>query len=198
MIMSRIPNNMRASVLTQAKTIELQERPVPQPDADEVLIRVASVGVCGSDVHFYEEGRLGDWVVTDPLVLGHEASGEIVAVGSDISSYRVGQRVSIEPQCSYPTSIESCRGEYNLDLNMLFYGVLSVAAALHDYVTIQLHFVYEIPDSMTNDAAALLDPLFVAIAAVCYAELSPAKCLFITGAVPIGFITPQVPRAFSV
>jgi len=196
--MSRIPSNMRASVLTQAKTIELQERPVPQPDADEVLIRVASVGVCGSDVHFYEEGRLGDWVVTDPLVLGHEASGVIVAVGSDISSDRVGQRVSIEPQRPDPTSVESRRGEYNLDPNMIFYAVPGVDGAFQEYVTIQSHFAYAIPDSVSDDAAALLEPLSVAIAAARKAHLAPAQRVFIAGAGPIGLITSQVARAFGV
>src|SRR5690625_3604491 len=71
--MSGIPETMRASVLLGARNLEVQQRPVPQPAADEVLIRVTSVGVCGSDVHFYEDGRLGDWLVKEPLVLGHES-----------------------------------------------------------------------------------------------------------------------------
>ena len=76
----------------------LEERATPQPAADEVLVRIHSVGVCGSDVHYYEEGRIADFVVETPLILGHECSGVIVAVGDDVDPARIGQRVAIEPQ----------------------------------------------------------------------------------------------------
>ena len=87
---------MRASVLTGPQTIELQERPVPEPGPDEALVRVGSVGVCGSDVHYYRRGRIGSMVVEGPLVLGHEAGGAIVAVGEAVDPTRVGQRVALE------------------------------------------------------------------------------------------------------
>src|ERR1700709_2799202 len=90
--------SMRASVLTAPHTIEVEERPVPSPGPDEVLVRVGSVGVCGSDVHYYRHGRIGDFVVTDPLVLGHEVGGRIVEVGELIDRSRIGERVALEPQ----------------------------------------------------------------------------------------------------
>ena len=109
-----IPHSMRASVLDSAHALRLEERAVPSPAADEVLIKVGAVGVCGSDVHYFREGRIGDFVVEQPMVLGHEAGGMIVAVGAVVDPARIGQRVSIEPQrscrvCSYCKS-----GEYNL------------------------------------------------------------------------------------
>jgi L-iditol 2-dehydrogenase len=87
------PRTMKASVLLKKGTLEVQERPVPSIAPDQVLVQVSSVGVCGSDVHFYHEGALGDWVVTEPLVLGHESAGAIVAVGSEVDAASVGQRV---------------------------------------------------------------------------------------------------------
>src|SRR5260370_24872638 len=93
-----VPATMRASVLIEQGRLESQKREVPVPLPDEVLIRVASVGVCGSDVHYYRHGRIGDFVVYAPLILGHEASGRIVAVGDPVDPARIGDRVAIQPQ----------------------------------------------------------------------------------------------------
>ena len=88
---------MRASVLRGVKDVAIEERPVPEPGSGEVLVRIGSVGVCGSDVHYYEHGRIGPHVVDHPLVLGHEAGGEVVAVGRGVDSLAPSQRVSLEP-----------------------------------------------------------------------------------------------------
>lgn len=195
--MQTVPETMRANVLTAARSLELQERPVPTPAPDEVLIKVMAVGVCGSDVHFYEDARLGEWVINEPLVLGHEAAGQIVAVGAAVPIHRVGERVSIEPQHPSPTSPESMRGEYNLDPDMRFYAVPGVDGAFQEYVTIQSHFAYHVPDSVSDDAAALMEPLSVAIATARKAAIAPGTRIYITGAGPIGLITAQVARAFG-
>src|SRR5690242_18509178 len=88
---------MRVSVLRAAGDLAVEERPEPLPGPYDVLVRVASVGVCGSDVHYFEHGRIGSYAVDAPLVLGHEASGEVVGLGSSVTRLSVGQRVSIEP-----------------------------------------------------------------------------------------------------
>nr|WP_218961817.1 alcohol dehydrogenase catalytic domain-containing protein [Actinomyces ruminis] len=80
---------MRASVLRERGVVVLEERPVPSPDPDQVLVRIESVGVCGSDVHYYQHGRIGDFVVNAPMILGHESAGTIVAVGDDVDPARV-------------------------------------------------------------------------------------------------------------
>src|SRR5690349_12547624 len=90
-------DTMRVSVLRTAGDVAVEERPVPDLRPDDVLIRIGSVGVCGSDVHYYEHGRIGPYVVEDPLILGHEAGGEVVAVGPRVEHLAVGQRVSLEP-----------------------------------------------------------------------------------------------------
>ena len=96
--MTTVPKSMRASVLVDKQTVEMQERPVPAAAAGEVLVQVRSVGVCGSDVHYYRDGRIGDFVVREPLILGHEVSGVVVDVGADVPETRIGERVAIEPQ----------------------------------------------------------------------------------------------------
>ena len=190
-----IPQTMRAAVLVSAGQIRVEERPVPTPAPDEVLVQVTAVGVCGSDVHFYKEGRLGDWVVDEPLVLGHESGGRIVAVGRDVAATRVGERVSIEPQHPSPSSAETLRGDYNLDPEMRFYAVPGTDGAFCEYVTIQSHFAHRVPDSVSDGAAALLEPLSVAIAAGRKAELAVGCRVLVTGAGPVGLAVAQVARA---
>ncbi|UCR90417.1 NAD(P)-dependent alcohol dehydrogenase [Mycetocola spongiae] len=195
--MSQLPETMRASVLLAAEELEIQDRAVPVPDADQVLVRIEAVGVCGSDVHFYHEGKLGDWIVEEPLVLGHESAGVIVAVGADVDPARVGERVSIEPQRPDPTSRESLSGNYNLDPHMEFYAVPGVDGAFAQYATIQSHFAHTVPDHVSLEAAALLEPLSVAIATARKAGFTVGSRVLITGAGPIGIITAQVAKAYG-
>ena len=108
-----VPSTMRASVLVSKGQVRDEERRVPVPADDEVLVKVASVGVCGSDVHYYREGRIGDFVVDEPLVLGHEASGRIVAVGAKVPESRIGERVAIEPQRPCRVCAQCVAGRYN-------------------------------------------------------------------------------------
>lgn len=191
------PSTMHSSVLLSAGAIELQDRPVPTPRPDEVLVQVTAVGVCGSDVHFFSDGHLGDWNLTEPLVLGHESGGVIVAVGSGVDPARVGQRVSIEPQHPSPSSRESLRGDYNLDPHMAFYAVPGTDGAFQEYVTIQSHFAHAIPARVSDYAAALLEPLSVAIATARKAQFAPGDRVLITGAGPVGIAIAQVARAYG-
>ncbi len=192
-----LPTSMRASVLTAPQQITLEQRDLPALADDEVLVQVGAVGVCGSDAHFWHDGTLGDWVVREPLVLGHESAGRIVAVGRAVSSARLGQRVSIEPQRPNPTSTETLRGHYNLDPALRFYATPGVDGAFAEYVTIQGHFAWPVSDSISDDAAALMEPLSVAVAAARKAEISVGTRVLITGAGPIGIITTQVAKAFG-
>lgn len=188
---------MRAAVLVEPGRIEMQERPVPRPDPGDVLVRVSSVGVCGSDTHYYRHGRIGDFVVEAPLVLGHEAAGTIVDVGAGVDPARVGQRVSIEPQRPDPTSEESQRGHYNLCPHMRFFATPPVDGALCDYVTIGAQFAHPVPDSMSDEAAALCEPLSVGIASVRKAGVDGRSRVLIAGAGPIGIVLAQLSRAYG-
>ena len=192
-----IPRTMRASVLVAPGEVRLEERPVPVPGADEVLIKVASVGVCGSDVHYYREGRIGDFVVDAPLVLGHEVSGRIVAVGADVPEARIGERVAIEPQRPCRVCAQCTAGRYNLCPDMEFYATPPIDGAFQDYVTIQAPFAHAVPDSVSDDTAALLEPLSVGIWTARKAEIVPGSRVLIAGAGPIGVIATQAARAFG-
>jgi L-iditol 2-dehydrogenase len=183
-----VPSSMRAAVLTEPGHIEIQRRPVPEPSPDEVLIRVLACGVCGSDVHYYRHGRIGDFVVRDPIILGHEASGVIVAVGRDVTPSRIGQRVSIEPQRPAGMSDAVLAGAYNLDPDMQFYATPPVDGAFCEYVTIQSNFAWDVPDHISDHAAALFESLSVAIAASRKARLAAGESVFVTGAGPIGLL----------
>lgn len=118
----QIPTEMRVSVLSAPGEIHVEHRPVPRPGPHDVLVRIASVGVCGSDTHYFEHGRIGSFVVEQPLVLGHEPSGTVVAVGSEVTDRHPGQRVSLEPGVPSAFSPETLGGHYNLDPAVRFFA----------------------------------------------------------------------------
>ncbi|TFD64384.1 NAD(P)-dependent alcohol dehydrogenase [Cryobacterium ruanii] len=194
---STLPATMRASVLLKQESLTIEDRVVPAPGADEVLVKVAAVGVCGSDVHYYREGRIGDFIVDAPLVLGHELSGTIAAVGVDVDPARIGERVAVEPQRPCRLCRECRAGRYNLCWKMEFYATPPIDGAFCGYVTIQAEFAHVIPDSVSFEAGALLEPLSVAIASIRKAQIVPGSSILIAGAGPIGIITAQTARAFG-
>jgi L-iditol 2-dehydrogenase len=178
--------------------IRLEDRPVPTPATGEVLVRVRSVGVCGSDVHYFEHGRIGDFVVRSPLVLGHEVSGQIAAVGGGVDPARIGERVAVEPGAPCRHCVQCRRGDYNLCPDIRFYGTPPIDGALCDYVLVPADFAYPVPASVSDDAAALIEPLSVGIWANRKAGLGAGGSLLIAGAGPIGLVTLQVARAIGV
>jgi L-iditol 2-dehydrogenase len=192
-----IPRTMRAAVLISRGEIRLEERLVPDPGPGEVLVKVASVGVCGSDVHYYREGRIGSFVVDQPLVLGHEVSGDIVAVGASVADSRLGERVAIEPQRPCRVCAQCSAGRYNLCPRMEFYATPPVDGAFCDYVTIQSEFAHRVSDAVSYDVAALLEPLSVGIWASRKAQIVPGSRVLVAGAGPIGVIATQAARAFG-
>jgi L-iditol 2-dehydrogenase len=189
--------SMRANVLVGKGRTQVEEVPVPQLDADQVLVRVAAVGVCGSDVHYFHNGRIGDFVVRSPMILGHEAAGTIVAVGSGVSPGRVTERVAIEPQRACRVC-EQCRhGQYNLCPYVEFYATPPIDGAFAEYQAIQADYAFAIPDSMSLEAAALCEPLSVGIWSNQKAGTGPGSRILVAGAGPIGVLVAQVARAFG-
>ncbi|MBO0676010.1 NAD(P)-dependent alcohol dehydrogenase [Mycolicibacterium sp. S2-37] len=191
------PDTMRASVMTGVGTLRIEQRPVPQPGPRQVLVEVAAVGVCGSDVHYYRHGRIGDFVVEEPMILGHELSGRIAAVGAGVDAGRVGERVAVEPQHPCRRCAQCKAGRYNLCPKMKFYATPPVDGAFCRYVTIDDDMAHPVPDSVSDEAAALLEPLSVAIATMRKARVAPGTSILIAGAGPIGVICAQTARAFG-
>ncbi|MGB6003811.1 MAG: alcohol dehydrogenase catalytic domain-containing protein, partial [Ornithinimicrobium sp.] len=156
--MKHIPSTMRANVLLGTRQMEMQERPVPSPAPGDVLVRVRSVGVCGSDVHYYTDGRIGPYVVDAPLVLGHEVSGVIADVGEGVSPERIGQRVAIEPQRPCRRCRHCKTGRPNLCEHMEFYATPPIDGTFCDYAVAPADFAHSVPQVLSDHAAALLEP----------------------------------------
>lgn len=192
-----VPATMTASVLTEPRSIELQQVPTPVPGPNQVLVKVEAVGVCGSDTHFYESGNVGDIVVNGPVVLGHESAGRIAAVGANVDPGRVGARVSVEPQ-TVCRRCDFCKaGDYHLCRRVDFYGAWPCDGSFADYELIDDDFAHTIPDSMSFEQAAMAEPVSVAVHANRKGRVTASSKVLITGAGPIGVLNAQVARAFG-
>ena len=188
---------MRVSVLRAAGDLAVEERPDPLPGPHEVLIRVASVGVCGSDIHYFEHGRIGRFTVDAPLVLGHEASGQVVGLGPAVSRLTLGQRVSLEPGIPDFTCAQCLAGRYNLCTGMRFFATPPIDGAFAELVTIHELFAHPVPDQLSDDASALLEPLSVGLWACRRGEVTAGSRVLVTGAGPVGLVTAQCALALG-
>ncbi|MGD0626524.1 MAG: NAD(P)-dependent alcohol dehydrogenase [Thermodesulfobacteriota bacterium] len=192
-----MPQKISAFVLHKPKDMRLEMVDMPAPGPNEVLVRMKAVGVCGSDVHYYQTGRIGPFIVKKPLILGHESSGEVVQVGRDVSDFNPGDRVAFEP--GYPCrTCDYCKvGRYNLCLNMTFMATPPVDGALVEYVTFPPDFLYKIPDSLSYQEATLMEPLAVGIHAARRSGISPGDSVLVLGAGPIGLMVMQVVKSMG-
>ncbi len=187
----------QAAVLYAPYDVRLEERAMPEVGPGDVLIEVKAVGVCGSDVHYYEHGRIGSYIVREPLILGHEAAGVIVAAGANVSQQRIGERVAIEP--GIPDGVcEQCRaGHYNLCPNVRFFGTPPIDGAFANYVAIPESFAYHLPENMSNEEGAMIEPLSVGLWACRKAGLRGGDHVLITGAGPVGLLAMKVAFALG-
>jgi L-iditol 2-dehydrogenase len=183
------------AVMVAPGKIELEERPVPVPGPGQVLVEVSAVGVCGSDIHYFMEGRIGDFVVEAPLVLGHEAAGVVRGLGPGVHGLEVGQRVAMEPgiPCRH---CRACRtGHYNLCPDVRFFATPPVDGAFARFVAHDEDFCYPLPDNLSDDAGALLEPLSVGVWAAWKARIAVGDRVVVTGAGPIGLLAAAVARS---
>jgi len=187
----------RAAVMYGIHDVRVEETPVPLPGPKEVLVEVHSVGVCGSDMHYYEHGRIGRFVVREPLILGHEAMGVVAAVGADATKHEVGDRVTIEPGIPCSECRECRAGRYNLCPWVSFFATPPVDGAFTGYVAVHQDFVYALPDNLSNDAGALIEPLSVGVWAWRKARPIGGEHVLVTGAGPIGLLAMQAALAMG-
>ncbi|WP_281247273.1 NAD(P)-dependent alcohol dehydrogenase [Domibacillus mangrovi] len=184
-----LKGTMKSAVLTSVKNIELQQIDIPTLKNDEVLIRVKAVGLCGSDVHYYEHGKVGNFIVEKPIILGHEASGDIVKVGKDVTHLKEGQRVSIEPGATCGECVHCKEGRYNLCPSVEFLATPPYDGAFCEYIAMRADLVFPIPDSMSYETAALVEPFSVGVHAIRRGDLQPGETVIIMGMGPIGLVT---------
>ena len=185
----------RVSVLDTDLSLRIEEREIPEPGPDEVLIQVKSVGVCGSDIHYFEHGRIADFIVEQPLVLGHEASGVIAAVGDNVTDLEVGTTVAMEPGVPCGRCAQCRSGRYNLCPDVEFFATPPIDGAFCEYVILPRDFVHAVPAGISFDAAALVEPLSVGVWACQKAQVSLGTRVLVTGCGPIGAVCALVARA---
>jgi L-iditol 2-dehydrogenase len=188
---------VKAAVLHAAGEIRIEERERPQPGPREVLVEITAVGVCGSDVHYYEHGRIGPFVVDAPLVLGHESAGRVVELGEGAGKHAVGDRVTLEPGVPCGRCRECRAGRYNLCADVVFFATPPIDGAFAEFVTIHEDFAFALPDSLSDEEGALMEPLSVGVWACQKAGVSAGDRVLVTGAGPIGQLAMQCALAFG-
>lgn len=181
---------MKALVLERVGELSLRDIDLPSDlGAGDVRIRLHTVGICGSDVHYYTHGRIGDFVVNAPMVLGHEASGTIIEVGADVRGLKVGDRVCMEPGVPDLTSRASKLGLYNVDPNVTFWATPPVHGVLCPETVHPAAFTFRLPDNVTFAEGAMVEPFAVGMQAAKRAQISPGDTAVVMGAGTIGIMT---------
>jgi len=186
---------MRVSRLHGIRDLRLEELPRPVPGPGQVLLRIASVGVCGSDVHYYLHGRIGSQVVTAPIIMGHEFSAWVAEVGPGVKGLAPGQLVAVEPGIPCGRCEPCQRGHPNLCPHVRFCGTPPVDGVFAEYTVMPAPNCFPLPDEIDPVAGALLEPLGIALHAVDLAHLKPGQTVAVLGAGPIGLLIAAVARA---
>lgn len=190
--------NMKVAVMTDVQQIEMRTRPIPVPLPDEVLVKLEYVGVCGSDIHYYESGGIGATIVEPPLVLGHEAGGTVVEAGDRVTDIKVGDRVALEPgrTCG---RCEFCRsGRYNLCPDVVFFATPPIDGVFQEYVAHEARLCFKIPDHMSTLEAALIEPLSIGFHAARQGGARIGMTAVVTGAGCIGLMSMMALKAMGV
>lgn len=181
---------MKALVLEKVNELRLRDIDIPETlGPHDVRIALRTVGICGSDVHYYTHGAIGQFVVREPMVLGHEASGVVVEVGSEVKHLKVGDRVCMEPGIPDPNSKATRLGMYNLDPAVRFWATPPVHGVLRPTVVHPAAFTYKLPDNVSFAEGAMVEPLAVGMHAATKARIKPGDLAVVMGAGPIGMVT---------
>ena len=185
----------RRLVLDAHRNLEIIAEEVPKPQKNEVLIRIVANGICGSDVHFFKEGRLGNFVVTEPYTPGHECSGYVAGLGEDVAEFGVGDRVVIEPGIPCSTCLYCKTGVYHMCKKVIFLSAPPINGTFCDYIAVRKDMVFPFSDALTYEQAAFAEPTAVAVHSVNKAGGVLGKDAVIIGSGAIGLLVLQVFKA---
>jgi len=181
---------LQALVLEEKNRLSLRDFPIEETlGPRDVRIRLKTVGICGSDVHYYTHGAIGPFVVREPMILGHEASGIIEEVGSAVTELAVGDRVCMEPGLPDPASRATRLGLYNLDPAVRFWATPPIHGVLRPSVVHPADFTFKLPDNVSYAAGAMVEPLAVGVHGATKARVKPGDIAVVIGAGPIGLVT---------
>lgn len=183
---------MEALVLERKLELSLRDFPIEREERlgpRDVRIKLHTVGICGSDVHYYTHGAIGQFVVDAPMILGHEASGTVTEVGAGVTALAVGDRVCMEPGIPDPSSRASRMGMYNIDPAVRFWATPPVHGILRPSCVHPADYTYRLPDNVSFAEAAMVEPLAVGVHAATKARVRPGDVALVQGAGPIGLVT---------
>lgn len=181
---------MKALVLEKAQHLTLRDIQIEERlGTADVRIQIHTVGICGSDVHYYQHGAIGPFIVKQPMVLGHEASGTVIEIGKMVKHLKVGDRVCMEPGIPDPNSKASRLGMYNLDPAVRFWATPPVHGCLRETLVHPAMFVFKLPENVSFDEGALVEPFAVGLHAAQKAQIKPGDIALVIGAGTIGLVT---------
>ena len=189
---------MKTALQTGLGKIEIAERDIPHPGEDEVLVKLEYVGVCGSDLHYYENGRIGDFIVKYPFVLGHESAGVVVETGARVKHLKAGDRVALEPgkTCGH---CEFCKtGRYNLCPDVIFFATPPVDGVFQEYAAHQADLCFKLPQNVSTMEGALIEPLAVGFHAAITGGARLGQTAVVTGSGCIGLVSMMALKALGV
>ena len=189
---------MKVAVMLGVGKMGFEERDIPKAKDDEVLVKLEYVGICGSDLHYYETGAIGDYVVKPPFVLGHEPGGTVVEVGKNVKHLKVGDRVALEPgkTCGH---CEFCKtGRYNLCPDVVFFATPPVDGVFQEYVAHEADLCFKLPDNVSTLEGALIEPLAVGFHAALQGEAHLGQRAVVMGAGCIGLVSMMALKARGV
>lgn len=189
---------MKVAVMEGIGRIGYTEREIPKPKQGEVLVKLEYVGICGSDLHYYESGAIGDYVVKPPFVLGHEPGGVVVEAGEGVTHLKPGDRVALEPgrTCGH---CEFCRtGRYNLCPDVVFFATPPVDGVFQEYVAHDADLCFKLPENVSTLEGALIEPLAVGFHAANQGGARPGQTAVVMGAGCIGLVSMMALRARGV
>lgn len=189
---------MKVAVMNGIGKMGFEERAIPTARDNEVLVKLEYVGICGSDLHYYETGAIGDYVVKPPFVLGHEPGGTVVEVGKNVTHLKVGDRVALEPgkTCGH---CEFCKtGRYNLCPDVVFFATPPVDGVFQEYVAHEADLCFKLPENVSTMEGALIEPLAVGFHAAMQGGAKAGQTAVVMGAGCIGLVTMMALKAMGV
>ena len=187
----------RAAFMTDICKMEIREIPMPEPKPGQVVVKLEYVGICGSDVHYYEHGRIGNYRVTDDFILGHECAGVITEVGEGVTGLAPGDRVALEPGDTCGACEYCLTGRYNLCPDVIFLATPPVQGCFMNYIAFPAKLAFKLPDNISTKEGALVEPLAVGLEAATVGGVKLGGSVVILGAGCIGLVSLLASKALG-